>query len=158
MKIVMTVHPHILRAFVAESNRIEGITREPTDAEVAATRYFLNVEAPTTFDIINLVDVLQPGAVIRDQIGLNVRVGDHHPPPGHPRMVEWLHDLLYDARWPEADPWLVHCRYETLHPFTDGNGRSGRALWAWMQVRRGDDLVLGFLHRFYYQTLSAYRG
>ncbi len=46
-------------------------------------------------------------------------------------------------------------RYELLHPFSVGNGRSGRTLWAWCMLRRGDDpFTLPFLHRFYYQTLE----
>ena len=55
----------------------------------------------------------------------------------------------------ETDPWVFHVQYERLHPFTDGNGRSGRALWAWQMMRRREGLALGFLHRFYYQTLVA---
>ena len=50
------------------------------------------------------------------------------------------------------------CAYEMLHPFMDGNGRSGRALWAWMMLRLGQDpFALLFLHRFYYQTLENSR-
>ena len=47
----------------------------------------------------------------------------------------------------------THVRYELLHPFLDGNGRSGRALWLWLMGQA----PLGFLHTFYYQTLSAAR-
>jgi Fic family protein len=51
------------------------------------------------------------------------------------------------------DPFDMHCEYEMLHPFTDGNGRSGRLLWAWHMLKRGESLSLGFLHQFYYQAL-----
>ena len=57
----------------------------------------------------------------------------------------------------DATPYDIHRRYETLHPFMDGNGRSGRILWAWQMIHHDirPGLSLGFLHAFYYQTLDA---
>jgi hypothetical protein len=40
-----------LRAFVKESNRIEGITRAPTKLEIAAHAEFLALESPTVADL-----------------------------------------------------------------------------------------------------------
>ena len=56
-----------------------------------------------------------------------------------------------------ATPFGIHLRYETLHPFMDGNGRSGRILWAWQMLHHdiAPGIRLGFLHAFYYQTLAA---
>jgi Fic family protein len=55
-------------------------------------------------------------------------------------------------------PYQQHHQYESLHPFTDGNGRSGRTIWAWHMMRVGrDPFALPFLHRFYYQALEAGR-
>src|SRR5437762_8379937 len=34
---------------------------------------------------------------------------------------------------------IVHCRFEAIHPFADGNGRTGRALALWELYRRGFD-------------------
>lgn len=147
----------LLHAFMVESNRIVGI-HETTLDEVAATRQFIERETVGVDDIRALVSVYQPTAVLRDRPGLNVRVGNHIAPKGGIRIRTKLGDLLYITTLGQH-PWVIHQEYETLHPFTDGNGRSGRALWARQMVRQGirPGLELGFLHAFYYQTLERSR-
>lgn len=140
--------------FVRESNRIEGILRDPTDDEIAATAELIGVERLVLTDLCCFVSIVQPGAELRERPGMNVRVGNHVPPRGGPGIKTELVSLLEGAEHNFKNPWVMHCRYETLHPFMDGNGRSGRAIWAWQMVRQGDDLSLGFLRRFYYQTLE----
>ena len=144
-----------LVSFLRESIRIEGIRRMPTRAEIECTKGFLALQAPRIIDLEGLVKVYQPDARLRDNPFLNVRVGDHIAPEGGDAVVDALKAILVDL--PKADPWDLHVRYETLHPFTDGNGRSGRTLWAWQMVRLQDGLPLGFLHQWYYQTLSKSR-
>jgi hypothetical protein len=151
------LYPDDVRFFATESNRIEGIHRKPTIAELRAHCVFLAVDYPTISDLEAFVKTVAPGKPLRDRPGLNVRVGDHIAPPGGPSVVSALHLLLDDANG-RADPHSIHCRYETLHPFCDGNGRSGRVLWLWQMLNQRDAyhaLRMGFLHLFYYQTLSA---
>jgi hypothetical protein len=141
--------------FVRESNRIEGIHRDPTRAEVEATDEFVYAEIMTVGRVKALVAVLQPNARIRDREGLNVRVGSHIAPPGGPQIVAALQGILGAME----DPYDTHHQYETLHPFTDGNGRSGRALWLWQMLRNGYPIpAIGFLRTWYYQSLQAGRG
>lgn len=136
--------------FVTESNRIEGILRPPTPEEITEFVRFMALKEVTVREIEAFVKVYQPDARLRDKIGLNVRVGNYTPPMGSPEIRIQLGLLLNNH---DFGAWTLHCMYEKIHPFTDGNGRSGRALWAWKM----QDLRLGFLHMFYYQTLTQYQ-
>ncbi|RFA10793.1 hypothetical protein B7R54_17460 [Subtercola boreus] len=62
------------------------------------------------------------------------------PPP--PELVpDYLIDLLVFANRDDVDPIaqaaIVHAQFESIHPFTDGNGRIGRALIGAVLRRRG---------------------
>lgn len=141
-----------LKEFVRESNKIERIIREPTEEEVAELGRFIALPEVTINDLEEFVKVNQPNARLRDSYGLNVRVGNYYPPSGGPHIKEQLQSLLDNQHL--YDSYTLHCKYQKIHPFTDGNGRSGRALW----LHKHKDLSYGFLHMFYYQSLSHFRG
>lgn len=143
-----------LEDFVRESNRIEGILRDPFDDEIEAHERFLARGEISLKGLEDFVAVIQPGAVLRRKVGLNVRVGNHIAMPGGPEVEALLLDILARMRKDDRDAYPTHLAYEDLHPFTDGNGRSGRVLWLWQM---GGEAPIGFLHRFYYQTLDALR-
>ena len=90
------------------------------------------------------------------------------PPP--PDQVPGLMDDLMaylngSAHAPLIQAALVHAQFETIHPFTDGNGRVGRALIHCVLARRRltptamlpISLVLATLRDTYIDGLTAYR-
>jgi hypothetical protein len=149
---------HDFSFFVRESNRIESINRDPLPAEIAAHEKLLTYSEPLSIaHLVEFVSVIQPDATLRDRPGLDVYVGGHKPIAGGPSVVQRLEHLLTHVNTGWTSPFSTHCSYENLHPFTDGNGRSGRALWLWQMQRAGGlgaALEMGFLRLFYYQTLA----
>lgn len=141
-----------LKDFVRESNRIEGIHREPTGAEIDAHMRLLAVPVLSVDEVEWFVRVVAD-ADLRREPGMDVRVGSHYPPRGGPYVERRLEELLSGQF---ITPYEWHRRYEELHPFMDGNGRSGRAIW--LRMMGGVERVpLGFLHTWYYQSLSSGR-
>ena len=136
--------------FVTESNAIEGIVRDPTAGEMVAHIAFLAL-TPTVASLENLVSAVQPDAKLRRQRGMDVRVGTHIAPLGGAQIERDLEALLAATN---RTAYERHRAYERLHPFTDGNGRSGRALWL-HDMGGLSEVSLGFLHAWYYQSLAA---
>lgn len=146
---------HSITEFLRESLQIEGIFRDPTADEVRVTEDFLSVPELRVADVCNLQAVYAPGMPIRSLVGMNVRVGGHHPPRGGLDVLTRLESIC-SAMSRSPSPWEEHVAFERLHPFMDGNGRTGRTMWAWHMRKVGQDpFALPFLHRFYYQTLAA---
>ncbi len=128
-------------------------------AHVTATRKFFASPALLA-DLVELISVYEPSAHLRLVIGddITVSAGEIVPempaPPGGPDILRRLEALLAS----QDDPWRVLIDYVRLHPFTDCNGRSGRALWGWRMLRTPGGLPKpphSFLTDFYYQA-SAY--
>lgn len=147
-----------LRNFVLQSDHIEGLIPKPDqlEREMQAHTDILEADQVTVDALVDFVKVCQQNAVLRSEPGVNVVVGNHRPPAGGPEIVERLETLLQRMANGELDAYEAHCKYEDLHPFTDGNGRSGRVLW--LRMMGGVRAVpRGFLHEWYYQSLQHYR-
>ena len=114
----------LLEEYIVESNKIEHITlsKEELDQHMEWYKAFLNYEYLSVDELILFVSRIQPDAQFRNHMSVpGVRVGNHFPPMSGSKVGEDLTNLLHDAE--TSDPWRTHVAYETLHPFTDGNGR-----------------------------------
>ncbi len=117
-------------------------------------------------DVLELHRIVAGGVMDQGSAGryrtLRVRVGPYTPPP--PGDVSGLmFEML--SWWNEEAPRLsavltsaiLHHRFESIHPFADGNGRTGRALALWELYRRGFDTQHIFsVDEFYWEDRPRY--
>jgi Fic family protein len=109
-----------------------------------------------------------PGTVLKDGAGRVV----YTPPQDAHEIVSLMTDLerfINDASLFDADPLikmaLIHHQFESIHPFYDGNGRTGRILNVLYLVKEGLlDIPILYLSRYivrhkadYYRLLQSVR-
>jgi len=71
-------------------------------------------------------------------------------------LVAWIHTARKDLPVPVI-AGVAHYQFETIHPFFDGNGRTGRMLATWILYESGYDLGKFYaLEEFYAQDLQSY--
>lgn len=154
--------------------------REPVAADERSQREVLNyfaglryVEKHAAKKTIRHEDVfalhrLVAGGGVMDQgkagryRTITVRVGRYLPPAPSDvsglmfRLLEWWNNRTA-ALSPVLSSAILHYRFEAIHPFADGNGRTGRALALWELYRRGFDTHHIFtIDEYYWEDRPGY--
>ena len=134
-----------------------GVRRSRNALEIAANTRALQAalglaEDMNTESIRGMHEVLMkdqprhtPGRWREEPVWIGARsdspVGADYVEPFHERVPELMEDLASFIAM-DRSPALIsvavaHAQFETIHPFTDGNGRTGRALAQAMLRHRG---------------------
>lgn len=160
-----------VKEYIRESNLIENIDDPKEDEQSMIAWNYLKNQKSLSHSVIqkvqrtitiNQTDLLptQQGHY-RSMSKVNVYVGDSTPPlwPMVDGMMDnWLLDLSEsDYR---LDPLKMHIRFEKIHPFADGNGRTGRMLLWWHEVKLGKKPTLFTdkeKHKLYYPLFNRGR-
>jgi Fic family protein len=117
-------------------------------------------------DIFELHRILADGVMDQGQAGryrtIQVRVGQYTPPPAQDvsslmmEMMDWWNGPASELS-PVLSSAILHYRFEEIHPFADGNGRTGRALSLWDLYRRGFDTHHIFaVDEYYWEDRPSY--
>jgi Fic family protein len=117
-------------------------------------------------DVLALHRILAKGVMDQGEAGryrsVAVKVGRYVPPPAGDvsglmfELLQWWNDRASTLS-PVLSSAILHYRFEAIHPFADGNGRTGRALAMWELYRRGFDTHHIFsIDEYYWEDRPAY--
>lgn len=141
---IITTQDELFRAEIALSERHSPATKEVQRYAVALRQGFVDVKSTgliTRPHIIKIQEELERNrAGIRTSPGTkleNDKTGEVvYVPPQHPdeinRHLDGLVRYLNDDQLCSLDPLIkmaiIHHQFESIHPFYDGNGRTGRII------------------------------
>lgn len=134
----------IIETFLRESNAIEGVYDERSFKDaLEAWSYLARCNVMTIKAIKRTHEILMRNQPLRfSEIGhfrtVDVWVGQKRMLP--PKLVEphLLMEFCLETmrKSPKPDWKRLHVKYEAIHPFVDGNGRTGRMFMNWTRIKR----------------------
>jgi Fic family protein len=157
---------------IEEGREIPATAQRPR-REIA--NYFAGlrfVEKNAKADVITHAKVLKLHRIMADKVmdqgaageyrTIRVKVGDYIAPvpekvrPLMSDLLEWWNKSSAKTS-PILSSAIVHHQFETIHPFADGNGRTGRMLSLWELYRRGfDNHHIFSIDEFYWEDRARY--
>jgi Fic family protein len=137
-----------MEAHIHNSNLIENIDNPREDEQSLEAWKYIIGQKELAYDticklqriIVQNQNDLEPSqkGYTRSMTKINVFVGNNVPPVW--RLVDdmlrnWVLDMKEHRG--KLSPKEMHIRFEHVHPFCDGNGRTGRMLMWWHEIQLG---------------------
>jgi len=127
-----------VKEFLRESNAIEGVYTNLGDS-LLAYEYIITQDKLTIPVILNchrlIIENLNPRIAGKLRT-CEVSVGGRNGYPAH-TIKESLESWLVEANSVSIDKKIKenHILFEFIHPFEDGNGRTGRLIYLWQRAK-----------------------
>ena len=177
---IVTTHDELFKSGVYDS-AYNPAAKEVKSYAIALGRGFETVRKTGLLRLQDILDIQQtleenraglrklPGTELK-----NTSTGEVvYTPPQNPQqvealmtnLVEYLNDITLSDNDPLVKMAVIHFQFESIHPFYDGNGRTGRIINILYLVAQGlMDLPVLYLSRYiihnkaaYYSSLQAVR-
>ncbi len=170
---IFTTHDQLFQSQVLGGQQVNQATKEVENYQRALWESYQQTK---TSGLIRLNDILATQEIVEpNKTGLrkipgtvigNANTGQViYTPPQHPdniqslmaNLVEYINDDSLSELDPLAKMAIIHHQFESIHPFYDGNGRTGRILNILYLVKNQLlDLPILYLSRYIVETKSDY--
>ena len=170
---IITTHDELFRIDVIKGEKINQSAKEVESYRVALRESYQQTKSSGLIrvnDILHIQEIIEPnkpgirkipGTIIGNATTKEVI----YTPPQHPDEINGLLinlvNYINDEHLSELDPLIkmavIHHQFESIHPFYDGNGRTGRIINILYLVKNDLlDLPILYLSRYIVRTKSEY--
>lgn len=170
---IITTHDELFRAGDIKGEKVNLAVKEVERYRDALRQSYISTKRNGLIrigDILRIQEIIEPNkSGMRKLPGTvigNASTGEViYTPPQHPDEISALLDNLVtyinDDQFSKLDPLIkmaiIHHQFESIHPFYDGNGRTGRILNIIYLVKNELlDLPILYLSRYIVRTKAEY--
>ena len=168
---IVTTNDELYRAMTSDRNQISSNVKEVLRYREALWEGVSHVREGSTLDIQLFEQIcsrileekmkVRSGAVVIENRATQQLI--YRPPTGYGNLIRLLTNLerfindKTDGFEPLVKMAVMHYQFEAIHPFMDGNGRTGRILNILYLVQQGLlDVPILYLSRFFIQSRDEY--
>lgn len=139
-----------LNTFLDESNKIEGVYDNQSFNDALEAWNYLVKQEHLTLDVIRETHriLMQNQPLAFHERGffrkVPVYIGGREGLVWQMVEPDLLMQFCFETAraYPAPDALKLHVVYEKIHPFVDGNGRTGRMFMNWTRVKNGEPVII----------------